>query len=465
MEFGHDGTKVCQRSNGLERRRARWPRDAAERTKNQGGFYDGQRHALVKKTARQPLIGGAGAKRSIGYSIQTPYIRSVDGDQTPLPLTGAYSLENPWPDGLIVPYGNKLGIGTNVGGGVSYDCSNRPIPRTFQWSYTLERQLPWSMVLEVSYVGSLTNKEVVTTQLSDMSQSDYEAAFKNPNFYNASLTNPWYGIIPNNQPLGASPTISRRELLRRIPQFNSVTSNINPWGRVYYHGLQTRFEKRMLGQRAKTGALTWVMAYTWSKQMEKVIRNQYNFEWYKDWLGSVVTGNDRTHNFQLAGIWDLPVGKGRAFFNQMNKAADGVLGGWNLNYTASYQTGVPLGAWTGWDYTCGDPAKGTRDEFNWVDKTRSCYRQLQPFEQTQLMPRFHQIRGHTAPQVDLTLAKKINFRERYQLEIRCEAFNATNTPLRGDPGLGNPSDSQFAVLPVQQLNFPRNIQLGMRLRF
>ena len=81
------------------------------------------------------------------------------------------------------------------------------------------------------------------------------------------------------------------------------------------------------------------------------------------------------------------------------------------------------------------------------------------------MPRFHQIRSHTKPQIDLTIAKKFNFNERWQLEVRGEFFNAFNTPLRGDPPLGNPSDANFGILPVQQLNFPRNVQIGMRLRF
>jgi hypothetical protein len=426
--------------------------NAVKNTVIRGGF------GIYHRTATQGSL-------TTGYSIQTPYLRSANADQTPRPLTGAYSLENPWPDGLIIPNGNRLGINTNVGTGISWDPRERPIPRTYQWSFTVERQLPWSMVLELSYVGSLTNKEPLSTQLSDMNQADYDAAFRNPNFYNATVTNPWYGILPPNVALGNSPVIARRELLRRIPQFTSAVNNINPWGSTYYHGLQVRYEKRFLGERSKAGALTWVMAYTWSKQMENVRRNDWNFEWYKNWISSVVTGADRTHNFALAGVWDLPVGKGRAFGTTMPKPAEAILGGWNVNYTITYQTGVPLGAWTGWEYLCGDPSKGTRDELNWVDKTRSCYRQLQPYEPTQLMPRFHQIRGHTAPQVDMAVAKKVRINEQWQLELRGEAFNFTNTPLRGDPPIGNPSAADFAILPVQQLNFPRNIQIGARLRF
>ncbi|MBI4889282.1 MAG: TonB-dependent receptor [Acidobacteria bacterium] len=403
--------------------------------------------------------------QTTGFSIQTPYIRSANGDLNPRPTTGAFSLENPWPDGVIQPYGNKLGIDTNVGGSVSFDNRNRPIPRTYQWSFTLERELPWNMVLEVSYVGSWTTHETKTIQLSDMTELNYNAAKANPTFYQAAVTNPWYRILPLNQPLGSSPTISRRDLLRRIPQFQSVQSAINPWGAVYYNGLQTRFEKRMLGSRSKTGALTWVAAYTWSKQMETTNRQEYNFEWFNGFVDSVVTSADRSHNFQLSGIWDIPVGKGRNYGNDMGKVAEAIAGGWNLNWTVSYVTGAPLSAWTGWKYLCGDPMQVERTETQWFDKRPSCYQQNVSFEQTQLMTRFHQIRGQTAWQSDLAIAKKFNLTEHWKLELRGESFNFTNTPLRGDPPSTNPSDAQFAVLPVQQLNFPRNIQIGARLSF
>ena len=52
-----------------------------------------------------------------------------------------------------------------------------------------------------------------------------------------------------------------------------------------------------------------------------------------------------------------------------------------------------------------------------------------------------------------------------QLEFRGEAFNAFNTPIRNDPPSGNPSAADFRILPVAQLNFPRNVQLGMRITF
>ncbi len=407
------------------------------------------------------LLGGV---TTTGFSQNTDYINSINGGLTHRAgATGRYSLEDPFPDGLIPPMGASQGLLTNIGTSVSYTYRQAQVPRTYQWSYTLERELPWNMVLEGSYVGSLTSKEPRTIQLSNTTREHYDMAIANPNYFQQTVPNPWFGIAPANTTLGAGTTISRQNLLRRIPQHTGVSQGGMPWGRSWYHGLQARFEKRMMAERARTGAMTWVMAYTWSKMMENALRQDFTFEWMP--FINQVTAEDRSHNLTFASIWDLPFGRNRAFLSDLGGVGQAILGNWTFNATFIYQSGVPLGAWTGWEYLCGNPLSGTRTEDRWFDNTRACYSQLAPFAYTQLGSRFHQLRSHTAPQLDLMLSKRFKYGERYELEFRGEAFNAANTPLRGDPPSTNPSATDFAKLPVQQLNFSRNVQLGLRLRF
>jgi len=260
----------------------------------------------------------------------------------------------------------------------------------------------------------------------------------------------------------------RRDLLRRFLGFTRVFDNINPSGRVWYHALQTRFEKRMLGDRSRFGATTWGTACTWSKMMENFLRNDYAFAWHE--MRSQVTAEDRTHNFTTAAIWDLPFGKNRRFGANAPKAVDFLAGGWTMKMNLIYQSGVPLGAWRDWEFRCGDPRAGieiteTRWFFNDRSRFSECWRQLRPFEYRDLPARFSQIRSHTAPQFNFMVSKKLNLpHEGWSLEFRGEAFNAFNTPLRGDPPATNPAGADFGVLPVAQLNFPRNIQLGARIR-
>jgi hypothetical protein len=425
------------------------------RTVVRGGF------GIFHRTATQNNL-------STGFSIGTPYINSQTAGQFPSAgLTGGYSLENPWPGGVIRPVGAALGVATNLGTGVSYDSPDRLLPRTLQWSLTLERELPWNMVLEASYTGSLTAKETVGINLNSMPREHWDAAQKDPNYYNARVPNPFLGIFPTTVGRGVSTDLSRQTLLQPYPHFDGLTNNLLPVGRSWYHGLQSRFEKRMMGQRSAGGAVTWVMAYTWSKQMERRWRDSNTMLWRPP--VNQVTAEDRTHNLTFAGIWDLPFGRNRRFVTQPGTAGQLLFGGWTMNTNFIYQSGVPLSAWTGWEFGCGDPRVSSPTENSWFFNDRSrfsqCWRQLRPFEYVELPARFGNIRGPAAPQIDLMLSKKFNIRERYQIEFRGEAFNAFNTPIRSDPPSGNPSAADFGILPVSQLNFPRNVQLGLRLRF
>ncbi len=425
------------------------------------------------------LRGGAGifhrtdtrGNVATGFSLNTDYINSLNAGQTPSSgLTGGYSLVEPFPDGVVTPFGAQLGLATGFGGGVSFDNPNRPIPRTRQWSLTLEREFGGGTVLEVSYVGSRTTQEGRGIQLGDMSRADYDRAQDpaNVGFYQLAVPNPLFGLARPGTTMASQANVSRRDLLRAYPGFTSVFDNVNASGRVWYHALQVRFEKRMLGDRSRVGALSIVSAYTWSKQMENFLRNDYAFAWQE--MRSQVTAENRPHNLSTAAIWDIPFGKGRSRANNLPRLAELVVGGWTTNMTLIYQAGVPLNAYRDWQFNCGDPRSGVNiSETSWLFNDRArfseCWRQLRPFEYRQLPNRFSQIRSHTAPQFDLMVSKRFALSEKWSAEFRAEAFNAFNTPLRGDPKTTNPAGADFGILPVAQLNFPRNIQLGMRIRF
>ena len=51
---------------------------------------------------------------------------------------------------------------------------------------------------------------------------------------------------------------------------------------------------------------------------------------------------DARHNFSLGGYWQLPFGSTRQFGKGWNRAADLVLGGWNLNFITSMHSGFPV---------------------------------------------------------------------------------------------------------------------------
>jgi trimeric autotransporter adhesin len=64
---------------------------------------------------------------------------------------------------------------------------------------------------------------------------------------------------------------------------------------------------------------------------------------------------------------------------------------------------------------------------------------------------------------DLSLFKTFRFAERFKAELRAEALNGFNTPLFANPNTLFGS-ANFGRL-VYQTNTPRELQLGVRLKF
>ena len=77
---------------------------------------------------------------------------------------------------------------------------------------------------------------------------------------------------------------------------------------------------------------------------------------------------------------------------------------------------------------------------------------------------FPTIRPPKIPNVDLSLFKAVKVHERWNVQFRAEAFNATNSPQFSTPSTSLTSTSA-GVVTLTQVNDPRNIQLSLRVRF
>src|SRR5262249_34997979 len=89
-----------------------------------------------------------------GFSIQTPLVASNDGNRTP-----TYALSNPFPT-VLQPPGSSLGALTFLGrNDVGFSNPNFTVPYVYQFSVGLQRELPWAIILEASYVGSRSRNQ------------------------------------------------------------------------------------------------------------------------------------------------------------------------------------------------------------------------------------------------------------------------------------------------------------------
>lgn len=394
----------------------------------------------------------------LGFSVSTDYVASTDGNLKP-----ANVLSNPYPNGLIRPSGSALGLRTLLGQGFTFYDTNVKIPKNHQYSFGVQREMPWKMMLDVSYIGSRTRSLITAQNVNEVSATDLAQGAA---YLNAQVPNPLAGLIPSNAALNGA-TILRSQLLRPFPQFTGLVQDRMTIGRAWYNSMQVRLEKRL------SNGLHYLFSYTFSKNMEAI--GYLNAQDPIGQLASVITGDHAPHRMMISGGYDLP------FFKNSSALIRGIAGGWKLNMIGTFQSGLPIGTpggvfligdprlpkgsetWTRWFNTCTLTATGARQ--NCASTSETPVFQIQPaFTLRSHSTRFSNLRTSRPPTFDISLFKTFRFRENLALQVRAEAFNFANTPWFGAPNI-TATSSAFGVTTLSQINDQRNVQLGMKLIF
>ncbi|HEX8115774.1 MAG TPA: TonB-dependent receptor, partial [Pyrinomonadaceae bacterium] len=424
-----------------------------------------------------------------GFNVNTTFSATTGGGVNAfIPVV---TLSNPYPNGLAQPVGASQGLNTFLGGAVTVVDPNHVIPWVHQYSAGVQRELPWRFKLDLSYVGSRTRGVLSGNDQAgggrDLNQPTAAqlAQFRaDPNFFNASVTNPLAGLIPGNAGLNGA-TISRRQLLLPFPQFTSVNVVGQNVGKLWYDSGQASLEKRM------SNGLTMSVAYTFSKQLGALaFLNNQDAAPTKS-----VTDIDSTHVFTSGGVLQLPFGKGRRYFGSVGRAGELLLGGWDYNWIAQFRSGRPINLPTN-VYLLKDPTLGGGSSFdrffnNCVLQTDGTARQgvrvagttntafqsctdpawvLRNTGNTlaNIPLRLANLREPSAPLFDMSLNKNFNITETVRFQLRLETFNTFNTPLFGAPNT-NATNSAFGILiPENSVrngsNF-RQLQIGGKFNF
>jgi hypothetical protein len=203
-----------------------------------------------------------------------------------------------------------------VFGGSARDGADDRVPRMWSWSLTLNQRLPWSLSLELGYVGNRSDE-----------LANGDLANRNAVPLGAMHDDPWgdpqhYRPFPAYGYLG----VLRHSLFRN------------------YNGLQALLARQR-------GSFNFTLAYTFSKALG-IHRadggpepgSEYVLSPLRDYLyGPLLM--DRTHVATSSFTWLLPEPASRGNLQHL-------LGGWQLSGVLSYVSGAPLphGAFAGHNF-------------------------------------------------------------------------------------------------------------------
>ena len=397
-----------------------------------------------------------------GYGIfYTPFERIGSEDQLALnppglinnsislPSTASsplFLLRNGFPSNFLDP--SQLSLQR-----VKIRAANPDAPSTYvqQWSFGIQRELPWGLFLEADYVGT---KSTHLNILRDL-----------------------------NQPLnnGTNVLTNNGQLILPYPNFGQIEYR-DPLGNAIYHGLDLTVEHRY-----KAG-LAFRAAYTWSKSIDNTAehlaaygsnsfgQNGYDFH---TWRGP--SDFDVPQRLVLSYVYELPLGKGKPFAN--HGALAYIVGGFQTSGSLTLASGRPftvfspansssidIGLQNALANVIGRPVMPeTVNCWFYASKNAGC-NGISGTDAFAAPPTGvlgnagrNVLRGPDTKVFDFALDRNFTITERTALQFRWEVFNLTNTVQFGLPN--NQISGGTPGVITSLAGDPRIMQFALRLKF
>jgi hypothetical protein len=300
------------------------------------------------------------------------------------------------------------------------------------WNFFIERKLPSSFLVSAGYVGTNTIRGFV----------DWDANAADAGGGNTGR--PFYAAFGRT----------------------ATTWYWNGQANTSYNGLQVS------ATRAVAGGLMLKMAYTWSKAFN--VTDDDGWAQYAFMANSqrnrnrALSGYDTPHNFQTGFVYELPFGPGKKNFS--SGFASRVIGGWQLNGVFAAYSGRPF------TVTADGGALNAPGNTQTADQVKTSVAQIgttgEYYDKTAFaavtQARFgttgrNLLRGPKIVNLDLGLFRTVKLSERFGLQFRAEAFNASNTPHFNNPS-SNVNAGDFMQI-TSALDDQRSLRFGLRLQF
>jgi len=354
-------------------------------------------------------------------------------------------------------------------------------PTVYEWSVSVQRQLPASLLMELAYVGNRANYLQRQVDLNALTPGAQSAAFT----HNAAgqVT----GFATGN-------TINAN---RPFLGFGGITEAVDT-GSSRYNSLQASLTRRF------ANGIGLSVAYTYSKSLDnasgyrQTMPNPFSD---RDFWGP--SDFDTRQVLAATYFYDLPFGHGRRWLKDSRGVVDTLLGGWQLSGISYMRSGTPFFIGSPVDALGVGGTSGTQlVQITGPVKVVSDPKVGQqyftnPTAFTLAAPgsdgneRRNQFHNPGYINHDMALHKNFQISERFRMQFRAEAFNFVNHPNLNGPNGGLSGNGHicttiagcsggvpygsFATAPGTGNNTfgivaskdgdRRNLQLGLKLTF
>ena len=398
-------------------------------------------------------------------------------------------------------------------GTLLYALPNRVrVPTVDSWNLTLQHELNSNLYFELAYVGdkgthvfidntsgatsydlnqpSLQN--LVGLALSTPKKTDY-------NCKNGAVFGIYCFTTPQQRTFFQIPN---DPCTRLKCDFNSTLFQVNYFGNNAsdnYNSLQAKMSKKF------SHGYSFLAHYTWSKGFD------YGQNYFATNPRSAYGPDsfDIRHRFVMTNIWDLPLGRNKAWLGGIGSVADRFVGGWTISAITTWRSGIPFTP-TYLQSSCnndtdnlnGIPCVPNRVELVQISGSRAQYfattggQALQAATCSAVNANYCGLNSNGQPvpgiimgpwqrpgagqignagrdsltgpgffQSDIALAKAIYITEGASLRFRADAFNAFNKVNMGQPNtiVDGPKGGQISSLAYDATQ--RLLQFSLSIMF
>lgn len=320
---------------------------------------------------------------------------------------------NTWQQGLPIVQGPDISTGklTPALNATLMSFAPGAFKRAYveSWNFTIERKLPRSILLTVGYVGN-------------------------------HLVHELNGRNINAAPLG---TGGAGQPLSQFGNFSSVYQ-YQGYLDSHYNALQVSVRRQvrsglfLQGSYTYSHAISYIDDEGWENGLMFNCPPSAAVPQGCQQLNRGAPFFDHTHELNMAFVYQLPFGKGQHWVKKRG-VARALLGGWQTNGVFTAFSGAPLtitesGAFLNTPGTTATPnyvgplkmTKGIGPGNFWFNINA-----FQPLQTAQLGTSgrgLSWLRGPGVAQLDFSLFRNFKFTERFNLQLRAETLNVTNTP-------------------------------------